>query len=338
MKAAVLHEFKKPLRIEEIPTPTPGPDEVLLKVEACGVCHSDLHLAHNDWPGVAASLELPAIFGHEAVGRVVETGANVNSVQVGDRLGVGWLYWTCGECEACRDGCENVCLNRRVTGIASPGGYAEYMLAKASHAIKIPVRLTSQEAAPHLCAGVTVYHACKMAGMRAGQHVAIFGVGGLGHLALQLAKQSGAETTAVDLNDEKLELARSLGADRAINTASSDAASQLVANGGMHVAVVTAPSKAAYDLAVHSLRPRGTLAVVGLPKEELTFFADDLVVGEFRIVGSAVGTRNDVRDTLRLAAAGKLRCHVETCRLADINEIFVRLRRGEITGRAVVTF
>ncbi len=338
MKAAVLHQFGQPLSIEVIPTPAPAPDEVLLKVEACGVCHSDLHIVQSDWPGTVASLELPAILGHEVVGQVVEKGTAVNGVQVGDRVGVGWLHWTCGKCEHCQEGHENVCLERRITGIAAPGGYAEYMRAKASHAIRVPDRLAAEEAAPYYCAGVTVYHACKDAGIQMGQRVAIFGVGGLGHLALQLAKHFGAETTAVDLSDDKLERARSLGAHRTINAASTDAASQLAAQGGVHVAMVTAPSKAAYDLAFCSLRPRGTLVVVGLPKDDLTFLADDLADGEFRIVGSAVGTRNDVRDILDLAAAGRLHCSIETCRLEDINRVFDRMRRGEIAGRAVVTF
>ena len=338
MKAAVLHQFGQPLSIEEIPTPAPAPDEVLLKVEACGVCHSDLHIVQSDWPGTVASLELPAILGHEVVGQVVEKGTAVNGLQVGDRVGVGWLHWTCGKCEPCQEGHENVCLERQITGIAAPGGYAEYMRTKASHAIRVPDGLAAEEAAPYFCAGVTAYHACKDAGIRTGQRVAIFGVGGVGHLALQLAKHFGAETTAVDLSDDKLERARSLGADQTMNAASTDVASQLVAQGGVHVAVVTAPSKAAYDLAFRSLRRRGTLVVVGLPKDDLAFCADDLAVGELRIVGSAVGTRADVRDTLELAAASKLRCSIETCRLEDINEVFDRMCRGEIAGRAVVTF
>lgn len=338
VKAALLHKYGQPLTVEEIPRPAPEPDEILLQVEACGVCHSDLHMMEGDWPGVVAALELPAILGHEAVGRVVEAGADVKDLRVGDRVGVGWIRSTCGECEHCREGHENVCLKRQVTSIAAPGGYAEFMRAKASHAIRVPEGLASHDAAPFFCAGVTVLRACRNAGIRAGQQVAVFGIGGLGHLAIQVAKQLGAEVTAVDLADDKLALARSLGADRTVNASAGDAARQIRSPVRPQVAVVTAASKAAYDLALRTLRRRGTLAVVGLPKEKVSFVADDFVVGEYHIVGSAVGTRADLRDVLGLAAAGKVRCQVETCRLDDLNQIFARMRRGELAGRAVVTF
>lgn len=338
MKAAVLHQFGQQLSVEETPRPVPGADEVLIKVEACGVCHSDLHMIQNDWPALGASMQLPAILGHEAVGRVVERGATVDGVQVGDRVGVGWLNWTCGECDPCREGFENVCLKRQVTGVAAPGGFAEYMRARATHAIKVPERIASPEAAPCLCAGVTVYRACRKADLRPGRRVAIFGVGGLGHLALQLAKRTGAETTAVDFGTEKLDLARSLGADRTIDAGRPDAVERLAEQGGVHVAIVTAPSKAAYDMALGSLRRRGTLVVVGLPKEDLTIFADDFVAGEYQIIGSAVGTRDDVRETLELAVANQLRIKVETCHLEDLNRVLDSMRRGELRARTVVTF
>jgi len=337
MKAAVLHEFGKPLRIEEVPKPAPAAGEVLVKVEACGVCHSDLHIMQKDWPDAAAALQLPAILGHEVVGRVVETGPGVAGLAVGDRVGVGWLHWTCGECESCREGHENLCDERRITGIAAPGGYAEYMRAKASHAIKVPEELSPADAAPFFCAGVTVYHACQEAAITAGQRVAVFGVGGLGHLALQLVQQLGARTIAVDLGEDKLRVARSLGVHHAIDASHPDAAKRLADGGGPHVAVVTAPTEAAYDLALRTLRRRGTLVVVGLPSQALRFVADDIATGEFRILGSAVGTRQDLRETLELAGAGKLRCHTETYPLEEINEVFARMKRNEIAGRAVVT-
>ena len=338
MKAAVLHEFGKPLRIEEMPRPAPAAGEVLVKVEACGVCHSDLHIMQKDWPDAAAALQLPAILGHEVVGRVVETGQGVDDLAVGDRVGAGWLRWTCGECENCLDGHENLCVERQITGIAAPGGYAEYMRAKASHAIRVPEELSPVDAAPFFCAGVTAYHACQEACISAGQHVAVFGVGGLGHLALQLAQQFGAQTTAVDLGEDKLQVARSLGVHHTVDASHHDAARQLTADGGQHVAVVTAPTEAAYDLALRSLRCRGTLVVVGLPSQPLRFVADDIATGEFRILGAAVGTRNDLQQTLELAAARKLLCHTETYPLEAINEVFSRMQRNEIVGRAVVTF
>ena len=337
MKAALLHELGHPLRIEEIPTPTPAADELLLRVEACGVCHSDLHLIENDWPD-STPLQLPAILGHEVVGRVVDKGSSVENIDVGTRMGVGWLCWTCGTCEPCSTGHENLCLYRVVTGIGTPGGYAEYMCVKATHAIEVPDGLSPHEAAPYFCAGVTMYHACRNADIGRDQEVAIVGVGGLGHLGVQIAKHFGATVTAVDISDEKLELARSLGAKRLINALAADATTEIVANGGLHAAIVTAPSRSSYELALRSLRLRGTLAVVGLPKQDLVFSADDVATGEFRIVGSAVGTREDLGNVLRMAADGRVRCEVETHPLESLVEILTRMREGKITGRAVITF
>jgi propanol-preferring alcohol dehydrogenase len=340
MRAAILKEFGQPLAAGEMPRPSPLADEVLVRVEACGVCHSDLHMARGDWPDVAAKMSWPAILGHEAVGRVVEVGAHASGVKLGQRVGVGWLYSTCGECEHCREGAENVCLKRKVTGIAAPGGYAEFMRMKASHAIAVPENLSAIEAAPLFCAGLTVFHALRNAGLpfgsAQGKRVAVFGVGGLGHLALQLAKLAGAETMAVDVSEAKLEFAKRLGAAQAILATDANAEKLLQAGGGPHLAVVTAPAKSAYDLAIRTLRRRGTLAVVGLPKEVLTFFADDLVVGEFKIIASAVGTREEMRELLALAANGKIRCEVETFAVEQINDVFEKMQGGQLLGRAVL--
>ncbi|HEV8385293.1 MAG TPA: zinc-dependent alcohol dehydrogenase [Candidatus Acidoferrales bacterium] len=344
MRAATLKEFGSPFLMEEIPRPVVAADEVLIKLEACGVCHSDLHMAHGDWPDVAAKMSWPATLGHEAVGRIVELGANVrknadaNEMVVGKRVGVGWLYSTCGDCEHCLDGAENVCLKRKVTGIAAPGGFAEFMRIRASHAIPIPENLSSIEAAPLFCAGLTVFHACRNAGLRDGQKVAVFGIGGLGHLALQLAKLAGAEMIAVDVSEEKLAFAKKLGATQTVHAGDPEASNSLKEGGEPHLAIVTAPAKSAYDLAIRTLRRRGTLTVVGLPKEDLTFFADDLVVSEHKIISSAVGTRAEMRELLALAAAGKIRCEVESYRLEQINDVFARMQKGELLGRAVIQF
>ena len=331
------------MRVEEFPRPGPQADEVLVRVEACGVCHSDLHMANGDWPDVAARMKLPAILGHEVVGRVVELGAEASGVAVGERIGVGWLYSTCGKCEMCLAGAENVCHERQITSLAAPGGFAEFIRVKASHAIAIPEPLSSAEAAPLFCAGLTVYHALRNVGLQAGQpfgflgkRVAIFGIGGLGHLAVQLARNAGAEVVAVDVSDAKLELAGACGAAERVNASAKDAAKQIRAGGEPHVAMVTSTAKQSYDLALRVLRRRGTLAVVGLPKEDVAFNADNFVVKEHRIVGSAVGTRAEMRELLDLAAAGKVRCLVETHPLEAINEIFERMQRGTITARAVV--
>lgn len=337
MKAAVLHDFGQPLRIEDLPAPVPEPDEVLIQVEACGVCHSDLHIIEGELPRFQAVTKQPLIPGHEVVGRVVQKGAEVDHLAVGERVGVPWLHASCGVCEQCREGVENLCREGVVTGMMVDGGYAELMRAKASHALPIPDAVTPVAAAPLLCAGLTVYRALNNAGVEAGQRVAVVGVGGLGHLAVQMARAFGAEVIALDVADDKLKLAASLGAAAQINAADEDAVKALRKQGGVHVAVVTSAAKVAYDTGLRCLRPAGTLAVVGLPPEPLTFSALALVGGEVRIVGTAVGTRADQREVLALAAAGKIHCHTETRPLAEVNDVLEQMRGGGITGRIVLT-
>jgi propanol-preferring alcohol dehydrogenase len=336
MKAAILPDFGQPLRLEEVPRPEPEADEVLLQVEVCGVCHSDLHIAEGDLAGFRAATKAHLVPGHEVIGRVVARGAAVEHLALGDRVGVAWLHQSCGVCEQCREGNENLCRKQVVTGMMVDGGYAEFMRAKASHALPIPETLSSAEAAPLFCAGVTVYRALKNAEVGPGQRVAVFGIGGLGHLAVQMAKAFGAEVMALDVSDDKLTLARELGAGQTFNVSGADVHKAVRKLGGAHVAVVTSAAKAAYDLALRCLRPAGTLAVVGLPPEPLTFQALALVAGEYRIVTASVGTRADVRATLDLAVAGKLRCRVEEAPLADVNAVFGRMRQGTISGRMVL--
>ena len=336
MKAAIVKEFKEPLVIEEVETPKPAADEVLIQIAACGVCHSDLHLAEGDWPQMLKIVKKPLILGHEVVGEVIERGAEVSTVAVGDRVGVAWIHYACGECELCLEGNENLCPKQQITGATVDGGFAERMTAKASHVVKVPDALTSEEAAPLFCAGVTVYRAIKKAKIRDGQRVAIFGIGGLGHLAVQIARSFGAEVIAIDVSDEKLAFARSLGASHTINAATQKTAKEMANLGGAHVAVVTSAAKAAYDSAFYSLRPGGTIAVVGLPAEPLSFPAIAMVAREAHIFASAVGTRQDVRDILALAAEGKVKCQIETRPLERINETFEEMRQGKITGRVVV--
>lgn len=337
MKAAVLHEFKKPLAIEEVTRPTPGPGEVLIEVEACGVCHSDLHVADGDWKQFAGIVKKPLILGHEIVGRVVEKGAAVQDLQVGDLVGVPWIHWTCGDCEFCRGGNENLCIKQAITGVTVDGGYAEFAKAPASHVMKIPPNLSPKEVAPLFCAGVTVYRALKHAKILAGQRLAVFGVGGLGHIAIQIGQSFGAEVTAIDISDEKLAQAKSLGASHTLNAASSDAVKELRGKGGVHVAIVTSAAKAAYDMAFYCLRPTGTLLVVGLPADDICFPPIMMSAKEVRIQATAVGTRDDLRDVLAMAAAGKVRCQVASRPLAQVNEVLEDLRHGRIAGRVVLT-
>jgi len=337
MKAAVLRESKQPLAIEEVDRPSLESHEVLIQVEACGVCHSDLHVADGDWPQLAKIVKKPLIPGHEIVGRVVEAGAAVRGVHIHDRVGVPWLHWSCGECEFCREGNENLCVRQKITGVTVDGGYAEFVKAPASHASKIPDGLSSIEAAPLFCAGVTVYRALKQARISRGQRLAIFGIGGLGHLAVQIGRALGAEIAAVDVSEEKLALARSLGAAHAFHAGSTDMAKGFREMGGVHAALVTSAAKAAYDPAFYSVRPSGTLMVVGLPAESICFPPILMAAREIRMQASAVGTREDLSEVLAMAATGKVRCQTTARPLADANEVLEQLRHGNISGRIVLT-
>lgn len=336
MKAALLTGFGAPLALEDVPVPTPGPGEVLIRVEACGVCHSDLHIAHGDTASFKAITKPRLVLGHEVVGRIEQLGAGVSGAAIGDRVGVPWQYAVCGTCEQCREGLENLCRKSVITGLMVDGGYAEYMVAKADHALRVPDGLTAEEAAPLFCAGLTVYRAVKNAQVSAGQRVGIFGVGGLGHLAVQLVRALDAIPIGFDVAAEKLAFARELGAAEAHDVTAADLTKRVRTAGGLHVAIVTSAAKAAYDTALKCLRPGGTLAVVGLPPEALTFMPLALVGPEVRIVAASVGTRDDMRAVLALAAAGKLRCAVETVPLEQVNEVHARMQRGAIRGRMVL--
>ncbi|MGA9555484.1 MAG: zinc-dependent alcohol dehydrogenase [Terriglobales bacterium] len=336
MKAAVLHEFKTPLRLQDVDAPKVDADEVLIEVEVCGVCHSDLHVAQGDWEQFARIVKKPLILGHEIVGRVVDRGAAVQGIEVGERVGVPWVQWTCGECEFCREGFENLCVKQRITGVMVDGGYAQYAKAPASHVMKIPATLSSGQAAPLLCAGVTVHRALKQARIRAGQRLAVFGIGGLGHIAVQIGVAAGAEVTAVDVSEEKLALAKSLGASRTLNAASAEVVKEVRRSGGVHVALVTSAAKSAYDMAFYCVRPTGTLLAVGLPAKDISFPPILMAAGEIQIKASAVGTRDDLREMLEMGAAGTVHCQVTERPLDDVQEILEELERGEVSGRIVL--
>ena len=336
MKAAVLRDFKAPLTIEQVAQPKPDIHDVVIEVEACGVCHSDLHVADGDWPQMLRITKKPLVLGHEIAGRVIERGASVDHLEVGDRVGIPWLHWTCGECEFCHEGNENLCVKQQITGVTVDGGYAEFVKAPASHALKIPDGLSSVEAAPLFCAGVTVYRAMRQARVRPGQRLAVFGVGGLGHLAVQVGVGLGAKVTAIDVSDEKLAQAQSLGASATLNAASVNVVKELRRAGGVHAALVTSAAKAAYDTAFPCVRPTGMLLVVGLPAESLCFPAIQMAALEVRIQASSVGTREDLREVLALAAEGKVRCQTATRSLAQVNEAFQQVRDGQVSGRLVL--
>ena len=338
MKAAVLHEFKKPLALEDVARPLLDTTDLLLQVEACGVCHSDVHVADGDWPQFRSLTKMPLIPGHEIAGRVVEKGCAAGAFQIGDRVGVPWIYWTCGACEPCREGNENLCVRQKITGVTVDGGFAEFIKVPASHAVKVPDGLSAVEAAPLFCAGVTVYRALKQVRISVGERLAIFGIGGLGHLAVQVGKELGAEVTAIDVSEEKLGLAETLGAADCLNATSTNVTKALRAKGGVHVAMVTSAAKAAYDTAFACVRSTGTLLAVGLPAEDISFPPILMAAKEVRIQASAVGTRQDLREVLALAGKGKVRCQVTKHPLSDVNLAIDRLRQGQVSGRMVLVF
>src|SRR5258706_16110465 len=336
MKAAILREFKAPLTLEEVDQPKPGAHDVLIQVEACGVCHSDLHVADGDWPQLVPITKRPLILGHEITGRVIEKGASVNHLQVGDRVGIPWVHWTCGECEFCLEGKENLCVKQQITGVTVDGGYGEFVKAPASHVLKIPEGLSCIDAAPLFCAGVTVYRALKHAKIQPGQRLAVFGVSGLGHLAVQIGQGLGAIVSAIDVSEEKLEQARGLGASVTLNAAIVNVVKELRRRGGVHAALGTSAAKAAYDVAFPSVRPDGSLLGVGLPSESLDFPPLPVVGRQVVIKASSVGTRQDMRELLAMAAAGKVRCEVATRPLTQVNEVFEQLTHGQVHGRMVL--
>jgi propanol-preferring alcohol dehydrogenase len=333
MKAAVVRNFGKPLSIEEVAIPAPGPGQVLVKVVASGVCHTDLHAAQGDWP---VKPTLPFIPGHEGTGYVFELGPGVTSLKEGDRIGVPWLHNACGACEHCITGWETLCGSQKNTGYSVNGGFAEYTLAEASHVGRIPQSLSFADAAPVLCAGVTTYKGLKETEVRPGQWVVISGVGGLGHMAVQYARAMGMRVAAVDVGQKQLELARYLGAEIVLD-ANQDPAKELQRLiGGAHGVLVTAVSPEAFRQSIGMLRPHGTCALVGLPPGDFATPIFEVVLKRLTIRGSIVGTRMDLQESLELAALGRVRSAIERQPLEAINDVFDRMRRGAINGRVVL--
>jgi propanol-preferring alcohol dehydrogenase len=336
MKAAVVHEFGKPLVVEEVDVPGVPPGQVLVKVVASGVCHTDLHAADGDWP---VKPSLPFIPGHEGVGHVAKVGAGVTMLKAGDRVGVPWLHTACGHCEHCITGWETLCDGQQMTGYTVNGGYAEYVLADPAYVGRLPDNLEFAPAAPVLCAGVTVYKGLKVLECKPGDWVAISGIGGLGHMAVQYAKVMGFHVIAVDVVDEKLALAKRLGADMTINAATQDAVKEVqAAIRGAHGVLVTAVSRAAFGQALGMLHKRGTMSLVGLPPGSFDLPIFDVVLNAKTVRGSIVGTRKDLEEALMFAGEGKVHTHFSTDRLENINDIFGAMRRGAIDGRIVMEF
>ena len=337
MHAAVVEQFGKPLSFRELDIPTPGTGQILVKTEACGVCHTDLHAAHGDWP---AKPTLPFIPGHEGIGRVAAVGAGVTVVKEGDRVGVPWLYSACGHCEHCLMAWETVCAKAEFGGYTRNGGFAEYILADPDYVAHIPSNLSAQQAAPLICAGITTYKGLKMTEARPGEWVVISGAGGLGHLAIQYAKVMGLKVCAVDIDDAKLTLATTLGADLIVNATHDDAADTVRKGtaGGAHGVLITAPSLGAFKQGVGMTRKRGTCVLVGLPPGDFPVPLFDVVANCITIRGSFVGNREDMAEALSFAAEGKVKADIELQPLAAVNEVFDRLEHGKVAARVVLDF
>lgn len=335
MKAAVVTEFGKPLDIREVQIPEVGPGQALMKVMSTGVCHTDLHAATGDWPVKPAP---PFIPGHEGAGVIVKVGAGVKAVKEGDRVGVPWLHSACGTCEFCLTGWETLCKQQSNTGYSVNGSFAEYVLVDPNYTAHLPANIDFNSVAPILCAGVTVYKGLKETETRPGQWVVISGIGGLGHMAVQYAKAMGLHVAAVDVAEDKLNLAMKLGADFAVNAASPDAAERIlkVTDGGAHGVLVTAVSPKAFSFAANLLRRKGIMSLTGLPPGDFPVSIFDLVLNRKTLRGSIVGTRSDLAESLSFAAEGKVAATYKTAALEDINSIFDQMKAGKIDGRIVM--
>jgi len=337
MHAAVVEEFGQPLVLREWEIPTAGPGQIVVKTEACGVCHTDLHAAGGDWP---LKPTLPFIPGHEAIGIVTEVGAGVTIVKEGDRVGVPWLYSACGHCEYCLTAWETICPDAQFGGYTKNGGFAEYILADPNYVAHIPKGLAPTEAAPLICAGITTYKGLKQTMARPGQWVAISGCGGLGHLAVQYAKAMGLLVCAVDIDDGKLAHAKALGADLVINAKHGDPAAEVKkgTGGGAHGILITAPSLIAFKQGIGMTRKRGTCVLVGLPPGEFPVPLFDVVANCITVRGSFVGNREDMAEALAFAVDGKVKADIELQPLSAINDIFKRLQHGDVPARVVLDF
>ncbi|THT99245.1 alcohol dehydrogenase AdhP [Lampropedia puyangensis] len=334
MKAAVVREFGKPLQIEEVPIPVPNDDQVLVKIAASGVCHTDLHAAQGDWP---VKPNPPFIPGHEGVGFVAAVGKNVKHIKEGDRVGVPWLHTACGYCVHCLGGWETLCEKQENTGYSVNGGFADYALADPDFVGHLPKNLNFIEVAPILCAGVTVYKGLKVLNAKPGNWVAISGIGGLGHLAVQYAKAMGFNVAAIDVDDRKLELARSLGASVVVNARNTNPAEYLQKEvDGVHGILVTAVSEKAFEQALGAVRRGGTVSLNGLPPGDFPLPIFSTVLKGITIKGSIVGTRLDLQESLEFAEQGKVKATVKAEKIENINDIFDRMHKGQIDGRIVL--
>lgn len=336
MQAAVVNSFKSPFQIVKMDIPKPDPTQILVKVKASGCCHTDVHAVEGDWPVKA---KLPLTPGHEGAGIVEAVGSEVTNFKVGDHVGIPWLHSACGSCEYCVSGWETLCLKQQNTGYSVDGCLREYTLAQASHAIKLPDKLSFEQAAPILCAGVTSYKGIKEAELQPGQFIGVVGAaGGLGHLALQYAKAMGLRPIAIDVGAQKAAHCKAMGAEHYFDASNAHVVDEInkYTDGGVHGSLCLATSPPAFALGTHICRRKGCLVCVGLPAGTFPTPIFDIVLKRVTIRGSIVGTRKDLTEALDFAARGLVKCKIETKRLSDINDIFTRLKKNQIEGRCVI--
>lgn len=334
MRAAVVRSFGQPLSIEQVPIPTPGPHQALIKVAYSGVCHTDLHATRGDWPVPPA---LPFIPGHEGHGPVVTLGPDVSGVRIGDHLGGTWLASACGTCAYCLAGDEPLCPAQKNTGYSFGGSFAEFMLVDTRYAARIPASSDPIAVCPILCGGVTAYKALKMTGAQVGQWVVISGIGAVGHLAVQYARAMGLRVAAVDVDESKLALARKHGAELTVNALTQNPGRELTAQaGGAHAAIITAVTKQAFDGSLAMLRPGGTVVLVGMPPAAFSLDIVDTVRRGLTVRGSIVGTRLDLAEALELYAARVVDPSVTLRPLGKVDAVLAELAAGQIDGSVVL--
>ena len=327
MKAAVVEKFGSPLVVEDRPLTLPGPEQVVVEIEASGLCHTDIHAARGEWP---VKPEPPFVPGHEGVGVVVRVGeGNTHGIEVGDRVAMPWLAYACGDCRYCNSGRETLCPDQQNMGYSMDGCFAELAVGNARHLVKVPDGVCPSEAAPLTCAGVTTYKAVKESGAGPASLVAVFGVGGLGHLAVQYARICGASVIAVDVSAERLEEAGTLGAEHLVNASERDPIEAITELGGADQAIVTAAAPEAFEQAMRSLARGGTMVCVGLPAHnhmDVPIF--ETVLGGLTVHGSIVGTKRDLEEVFELHRRGLTRVLYAERPLEEINEAIDDLLTG----------
>lgn len=336
MKAAVVHAFDRPLAIEDVPIPEPGPEQVLVRIEASGLCHTDIHAARGEWP---VKPQPPFIPGHEGVGVITRVGpGNAHGLAPGMRVAIPWLGYACGDCAYCNSGRETLCEHQQNTGYSVNGGFAEYAVGHARHVVRVPDGIDPADAAPLTCAGVTTYKAVKESGARSSSLVAVVGAGGLGHLALQYARITGASVAAVDVNEARLHTATELGADHVIHAGEQDAAAALRALGGADAVICTAVTPDAFEAGLAGLARGGTLVCVGLPAENgMTLPIFDTVLGGLTVKGSIVGTHQDLVEVFDLHRRGKTVVERQEAELDGVNDAIEAVLDGS-AGAARTVF